>query len=217
MSGPVGEFGALVVETDVDVAVVTTLRRWLPMYLAEAERERGLSNRTLARPRPESYANTLEDDEFLDHVLPAVIVTTAQTRESDTGAEDRYWAAWRVIVSCVVRGRTPAESRAVAALFSGCVRRILVQQQDLGGFAAGVRWVNGNVAAVADTTDKGRYLTAGINEMTVYVDEVLQGGVGPIVPDPYYPDADPEGAPDAPLDPLAAVSAVTVSITSKES
>lgn len=206
------DFGPLVIETDVDSAVVQTLRKWMPTYLAQAERERTLATRLLARPR--SYANTLDDDEFLDHSLPAVIVTTAQTQGNP--AKDgmgTYYAAWRVVVSAVVRGRTPPETRTVAALFGGCVRRILVQKPSLEGFAGDLKWVSSNLAGVADVSGNGRFLAAAVNEFVVYVDEVVALG-GPHSPSPY-PEPDPND-PDAPYDPLKAVGDVTVSVTEKE-
>lgn len=208
----VADFGPLVVETDVDVAVVRTLRLWLPTYLAQAERDRGLADRLLARPVEESYANTLEDDEFLDHRLPAIIVTTAQTSgEPLKDGRGIYSVPWLVVVSSVVRGRTPPETRAVAALFGGCVRRCLVQQADLGGAVQGVWWVASNVAAVPDVTDQGRYLAAGINRFTVLVDEALDAYGGPTIPADYGPDPDPAD-PDTPYDPLAAVGDVIIDV-----
>jgi hypothetical protein len=213
------EFGPLIVETDVDVAVVTTLRTWLPTYLSRAEDERGLDNGLLARPVPSSYTNTLDDEDFPDQRLPAIVVTTASTsNEPRVGRDDYYSAAWRVLVTAVVRGRTPPETRAVAALFGGCVRRILVQNTSLDGFAGGVKWLRGNVAPVEDMTDKGRYLAAGINEFTVYVDEVLRQGVGPAHPDSSpYPPGNP-GTPNEPYDPLVTVTEpVSVDVTHRTS
>ncbi|MCU1500584.1 MAG: hypothetical protein JWM47_4537 [Acidimicrobiales bacterium] len=186
----VATFGPLIVETDVDLAVVATLRRWLPTYLTRAEGERAdaLDGATFARPEPGSYSNTLEDDEFLDHQLPAIIVTTANLQDTETTGDGDYLAGWRVVVSAVVRGETAPQTRAIAAVFAGSVRRVLTQQPTLGGFAAGVDWVpGGGVAPVADTTDKGRYLAAGINHFDVYVDDVLSTRGGPLEPDedPY--------------------------------
>lgn len=221
MAGPVAEFGPLVVETDVDVKVVGTLALWLPTYLAQAERERGLANRFLARPRRESYANTLDTDEFLDHSLPAVIVTTANTEaEPAVDGNGVYYADWNVRVSSVVRGRTPAETRAHASIYGGCVRRVLVQQSRLNpdapylpAFAAEVDWQGSTVAQVEDATDAGRYLAVCVNDFVVRTDAVLSSDGPNIDPDqsPYEPP-DPENDPDSPYDPLAAVVSVTFDV-----
>jgi hypothetical protein len=207
-------WGPLVTEVDVDLAVVLTLRKWLPMYLSQAERERDLIAGTLARPKETAYTNTIEDDEFHDHPLPAIIVTTASTTAAPvTAADGSYEGAWRVIVSSVVRGRTPPETRAVAALFSASVRRVLTQQPSLDGLSNDVIWVSSGLQPVYDNTDQGRFIAAGINEFVVYVDNVLAPHLGPSSEeDGLYTPPNPENEPEVPLDPLSAVAAVNVSI-----
>lgn len=211
------EYGPLVVETDVDDAVIAALRSRLPSHLSEIERHRNLTapegyDHYLPRPHNENYANTLDDDEFMDHRLPAVIVTTARTTgEPQQDGEGIIYAAFSVVVSAVVRGRTPPETRKTAALYGGAVRRLLTQHQDLDGFSGDLRWIGGNVAPVQDTTGAGRYLAASINEFTVYVDQVMQAGVGPFIEGPYEP-ADPDD-PDVVPEPLVEVSSIDVEIS----
>lgn len=211
------DFGPCIVETDIDAAVVKLLLRWFPTHLAQLEVERGFNPGFLSRPKPESFANTLDEDEFLDHRLPAVIVTTAQT----VGAPEKdgdgfYYAAWTCIVSAVVRGRTPPETRSFAALYGGAVRRIMASMDALDGNIAGEsRWVAGNVAPVRDSSRRGRYLAASINQFSVYVDRIFQQGTGPSLPLPPespYPPPDPD-SPATPYDPLAEVRDVYVDVT----
>jgi hypothetical protein len=206
------DWGELVIATDVDRAVLLQLQRWLPTYLTRAEVERDLPAHLLARPNAESYQNVLEDDDFPDGRLPAILVTTAQTGDVAVGTEGAYYASWQVVVSVIVRGRTAPETREVAALFGGCVARILAHQQlDLDGE---VKWTGASVAPVADVTDKGRWLAAGINTFTVYADQVISGD-GPVLPtddDPPYDSPDPDD-PDAPYDPLVLVRAGGVTTT----
>lgn len=201
-SAPLTSWANQFVETDLDRAVILRLRQWLPTYLREAERQRGLPQNTLARPKEGSYQNALEDDEFPDAQLPAVVVTTAATEGDPENNGDRdVFAAWRCNVSVIVRGKTPTETREVAAVFGGCIRAILWQQQlDLEGE---VRWRAGNVAPVADVTDQGRHLAAAINRFTVYVDGVMEGE-GPMVP-----------SPDLPYDPIGVVQKVTTTVNKR--
>jgi hypothetical protein len=214
----VADWGQLVVETDVDREVIAPLMLWMPTYLRQVERERDLAPHLLARPRLESYQNALEDLSFPDARLPAIVVTTAQT-EGDpepqiAGLDDAYAAAWLVRVSAVVRGRTPPETREIAALVSGCVRRILVNQATALGK---MRWLGSLVTPVPDTTDTGRYLAAGVTRWSLLVDEAISGD-GPVIPepdDPQYPSPDPEGNPDEVFDPLAEVRAVTTQIVAR--
>lgn len=211
-----GIWGPLLTEVDVDVAVVRTLRLWLPYYLTQAERERQLGIGLLARPREESFANTLEDDEFLDHTLPAIIVTTARSADVEHDGNGVYRAGYQTRVSAVVRGRTPPEARAVGSLFGMCVVRALVQHESLGGQASETLWDGGLVSPVDDVTDAGRYLTAAMHDFTVFADDVVQAGVGPYDPPDGDPPYEPPDDPTEPWDPLTSVGDVTVSVTDKE-
>lgn len=228
---PVAEWGTLVVETDIDRLVLTQLRTWLPDYLTQAEKERGLPHNLLARPVPGSFQNTLEDDSFPDGQLPAILVTTAKldgevSKGVDEEGLDRWAVGFRVHTSVVVRGRTGPETREVAAVFGGLVRRILLHKQlvihepnpELLLVDAEV-WLapGGGVLPVEDTTKADRWLAAGSSEFVVFVDEAVSG-IGPVLPSEQnpYPDPDP-GDPDGVYDPLATVreGGVTTTITSR--
>lgn len=206
------DFGPLVINTDVDEAVIGMLSLWMPTYMSQVERERGMTVGYLDRPHEESYANVLDDDEFPDYRLPAVLVTTANTQDTDKDGDGFYYAAFNVVVSAVVRGRTPAETRQRAALFEGCVRRVMVQADPT--WDGEVRFMGANVAAVADPTGAGRYLAAGIGTYLVYVDKVVQAAVGP-AGEPYAQPEDPDYDPDAPYEELIKVGSVSIDVDGK--
>jgi hypothetical protein len=207
----VAQFGTVVIETDVDRAVISTLRLWLPTYLNWMRTSRNLDFR-LQYPRPESYQSVLEDDEFPEATLPSIIVTTAQPEGDATKyVDDSYSAAWRVAATAVVRGPTPTLAREYASLFGGAVKRCLRDQgiPDLGSLV----WRNSNVAPVSDESGENRYLAAGINVFTASVDEVMTGE-GPIGPTEIYEPPDPTD-PEQAYDPLATVGRVTFDVTPK--
>lgn len=206
------DFGPLVLNTDVDEWLIQILSTWLPDYMSQVERERGMEHKYLDRPHEESYANVLDDDEFPDYRMPAVLVTTANTQNSEKDGDGFYTAAFNVVVSAIVRGRTPAETRQRAALFEGCVRRVMVQADPL--WDGEVHFVGSNVAAVADPTGAGRYLAAGIGNYLVYVDKVVQAGVGP-AGEPYAQPGDPDYDPDTPYEDLITVGSVSTDVTGK--
>lgn len=201
------DFGPLVLNTDVDYAVLDILKEYLPFYLAAIERERDLPVGYFDRPKAESYANTLEDDEFPDHAMPAIIVTSADTEGiPEKDGEGMHYAAWNVVISCVVRGRTPKETRRIASMFEGSVRRVMLNEGP--PFDGEVRWTGTNVAAVADPTGGGRYLAAGMSTYLVYVDHAVKSQAG-IAHEPPYTDPDD---PDAEPDPLVTVGSVSVDV-----
>jgi hypothetical protein len=187
------DFGPLILVTDIDEAAIATLRTWLNTHLGQIEFERDLPANSLPRPTASSITNVLTDDEFPDHMLPAVLVTTAQTQGAPVVAADGFYTAtWRLNVSCVVRGRKPAETRAHAAIYEGAVRRILVSAKGMGlGIGAQAKWAGmpEPIRPVADRSSAGRYLAASQTVFYVYVDQAVQRGVGPNIPDvpPYAP------------------------------
>lgn len=183
----IADWGPLVITDDVDQAVIQTMQTWLPTYLKQLGTERNLG---YALPAPNSYANSIDLDELMDHQLPAIIVTTAQTSKTLGGSNFIYQATWLVTVSAIVRGRRPPETKKTAALFEGAVRRCFLNKcRQNNGPLNDPHWEGSHVAPVADTSGKGRYLAAGIGTYNVSTDAAAQSFGGPDVPnaDEYAP------------------------------
>jgi hypothetical protein len=174
---PQADWGALVINTDVDEALLEALREWLPTYLPRIAVERERPPLEL----PNSYANVLEQDEFMDNQLPAILVTTASTAKVKGGPNTRYEAEWQVRVSSVVRGRKPSETRHISALYEGSVRRVMIQKARKSPIVCDVDWAGTQLAPVLEMGGRGRYLAAGIGTYNVQTDFALQGA-GPNVP-----------------------------------
>lgn len=186
----IANWGPLVIATDVDDAVIEALKQWVPTYLLQTARERNLpaeAGRQMAAPR--TYTNVLEEDEFLDHQIPMVLVTTADTAKVKGGPNSSYEAMWNVKVSAVVRGRSAQESRLFAALYEGAIRRAITQKCRGVGPINESKWLAVKLAAVRDASGKGRYLAAGIGTYNVSTDYAAQGFGGPDIPnaDEYLP------------------------------
>lgn len=176
----IADWGPLVIATDVDDAILAVLRQWLPTYLVQGAKERDLDYK-LAEPR--TYSNVLESDEFLDHQIPAILVTTADTAKVKGGPNSKYEATWKVTVSCIVRGRKGTESRFNAAIAEGAARRVMIQKARTNdGPLNDIDWVSARVAPISDATGKGRYLAAGIATYNVSTDYAAQGFGGPDIP-----------------------------------
>jgi hypothetical protein len=204
------DFGPLILETDVDNAAITTLNRWMTTELITIERERNYAPHLLARP---AYTGSfIDDDELLDHRLPAIMVQTdgIQGTPQKFGGGD-YSVVYPMTVKVVTRGRTQLETRQVASLYGGAVRRAIVHNPDLGEFASFCRWVDSAIAPVADASDQGRYLASHSNVFHVGVDQVIRENAGPSVPNSPYDDPDPNN-PDAPYQPLLPVNSLTVTV-----
>lgn len=227
MSGaPVVEWGPLVTNSDVDEGVIDTLKYWLPMYLRRSaqrwdERHEGSDILgVLQVPEDNQYAAVLEDDQFPDYTLPAILVTSASTQgDPQKDGDGNYYAAWNVVVSCIVKGRDPKETRVLASLFEGAVRRIMVHADppheygDVEDSGGEVRWTGANVAAVIDPTSSGRYLAAGISTYLVYLDKVVKADAGP-AGEPYDPVPDPSD-PELPEGELVTVGSVRTDVVGR--
>lgn len=212
---PVATWGTLVIEPDVDDAVVALLRKWLPTYIRRLEVERGITTGTIARPRANSFDVVFEDDGFPDHRLPAVLVTTAEASEPEIAGDGQVSAQFSCAVTVIYRGRTLREARAVAAQVGGCVRRLMMDQQRLDALGpAEIRWLGSKRASVEDVSGEGRHLAGHLNTFRIYVDDVLtaySGPSDPLVPGPY-PVPDPEPNPDQQYDPPQSVDTVVVQV-----
>ena len=185
------EFGPLVVATDIDDAVMGLVRKWINTYLSEFELERDLGDQSLKRPRPANIINALTVPEFKDNALPAIVVNTASTSSTPiVMAGGDTTAFWRATITCRVRGKTPPETKVLAATFEGCVRRLMVQRaQKEHGLITDCRWDSTLIQPAPDTTGAGRWLADGIAQFVLGVDVAMNGVVGPSVPDagPYAP------------------------------
>lgn len=186
-----------VATTDIDGALIATLKEWLGTYLRQIELERSLGDDFLGTPNSDQISNALTSFEFLDTTLPAVVVTTAivektlRTSRSGSSSGGVYAADFRVTVSNIVRGPTKQQTRYNAAFTELAVRRVLSNQATrmADTIITNVDWKGSQVAPVADTTGDGRYLAAGVGQYVVSVDNALQDGVGPQQPNlqPYNP------------------------------
>ncbi len=202
----IADWGPLVIATDVDQAVIDVLKEWVPTYLLKTAAERGLpagdDDRQMTGPR--TYTNVLTDDEFMDHQIPMVLVTTSETQKVKGGPNSQYEATWQTRVSAVVRGRNAAESKLFAALYEGAIRRAMTQRCRGVGPVNESKWIATKTAPVSDPSGKGRYLAAGMGTYNVSTDFAAQGFGGPDTPnaDVYLP--------------LATVTDVTTEVEAKD-
>jgi hypothetical protein len=177
----IASWGPLAIGTDVDDALLATLKKWMPTYLRQFHDERALA---FNPARPRTYANTFEGHEFLDHQLPAIVCTTASLQATRGGPNVPYQGAWQSLVACVVRGKQPAATRYLAAMYGGTVARCLLQKGGGSGAALNdLHLTSARYEQVADATGQGRWLLAAVHQLAVFTDEIVQPWGGPDVPD----------------------------------
>ena len=175
----IANWGPLVIGTDIDDQMLATLKTWMPTYLRQARLERELSfNPAL----PRTYANTFEGHEFLDHQLPALVCTTASLQATAGGPNIPVGGVWQSLVACVVRGKRPAATRYLAALYGGTVARVVLQKAR-GDALNDMRLSSARYEQVPDVTGQSRWLLAAVHQFNVFTDEIAQPWAGPDIPD----------------------------------
>lgn len=209
---PVAEFGPLVLNSDIDDAIVSLLRTWLPTHMAQLERERSLALGFLERPKPNSYVAHLDEPDFPEERLPVVSVASADTIGTpEKDGNGIYYAGWTVDVRVITRARDAASLRRKLGMYEGAVRRTMTQQIGVGGLDGETRW-NGTDATRVAADERGLWLGAIVSHYICFVDAVVHAGVGPRIPNDPYPDPDPVGDPDAPYGDYVNVQDVVVDV-----
>lgn len=173
-------FGPVITGNDVENAVTTTLRLWLPTYLAEMERHSGRPAGVL--PAPRSWSTVSVFHQYNDQQLPAAIVVSPGTAdEPERHGDGTYSVTWDVVVAILVKGQTAANANELAKLYATAVRMIALQKGGLGGFASSTDWGG-------ETNDEAPpdYLPVGWVTgvpLRVRVDAVVTAFGGPATPD----------------------------------
>jgi hypothetical protein len=188
-------FGPIVTGGDVEQWVLALLRKWFSTYLAEVERNHGLSGRDL--PRPRGWALGPSFDKWPEDQLPGVLVSSQGTLQPPQRDGDGvYRVRWAMEPGIVCSARTQNESHALAMLYGAAIFDLLIQRPSLDGHAAGTVWLGETYDDLG--YDDSRSLYAVKERFAVDVENVAWGNAGPTTPDePLDPD-DTQPWPDWP-------------------
>jgi hypothetical protein len=129
------QFGPIVGVEDVNEAVVSTLRLWMPEYLAERERKNGLQRKSIPRPpAPESYHGGVDFDSWIGAESPEIMVVSKPSGTPEKGSLG-YTQMYSIQVGCLCIGyggifaeRAEDDGRIIASHL-GAAAMLLVQQQ----------------------------------------------------------------------------------------
>jgi hypothetical protein len=176
-----GTLGPVVLADDVDMAVLGALRMWMPTYLNPMAQK---VPTTKQLPRPRTYTNTVENIEWLDHQLPAIVVETSQAIATRGGPDSQYAVDWRTAVSVIVRGRNPSATRRLASIFIGATTLCVVQKAKTADVIDDLRYMSMTLGPVPDATDsRSRYLAGATAIFTTMTNYAVRGRGGPAIPD----------------------------------
>jgi hypothetical protein len=197
--------GPIVSAFDVEAAALATLKKWSSHYLAECEAQHGRVRGSL--PRVRSYTTANSFDKWPEDQLPCVLLVSPGTAQPpEVEGNGRYRAFFSLGIAAIVSTRDMVETEEVAKLYVAALRTCLVQQRSLGGFAAGVEWLDETYDDLP--SDDARSLGAGQAIFTIEVSDISRRYAGP--KEPPEPDIDPD--PDDPDATDVAVSVVPLPI-----
>lgn len=206
-------FGPIIGSYDVEQAVLAVLEEWLPTYLAEVARVRGIDQSIV--PRPRSMIQAKEFEGWPEDRLPCVQVVSPGLAERPERSPEGYAAWWQINVFCVVHGRDKPATRRLRGIYEDAITACLMQRPGLGGLATGMQWLGGGAGDVPIDERDTRTLAGAVTVMAVQVDSVLDPTLGPAQPDPLPAAGGSnaktlDGLPAYPDDPTVATADVTV-------
>lgn len=195
-------FGRIITDDQVEDAVLATLSKWLPTYMAEVERQVGLDEGYYERPPAGSYTVRSRFDKWPEEMLPLVIViATGVADDPSPEGRGKFRAEFEIGVACVVSSIDIPSSRRYANRMGAAVRAALIQHQSLDlaidESVRGVDWLGERNNELPQPEPGDRTIWANRQLFNVEVGDVLTKAAGPISPDPLPDPNDPW--PDDPV------------------
>lgn len=182
-------FGPLVATEDVVQAAVSTLTLWMPEYLAEVERKKGLRRKTIPRPpTSESYHGGVDLEAWIGADAPEVMVVVKPSGEPERSASAGYTQGYTLEVGCLCIGtgstlaeRAEDEARIIAS-YLGAATMLLIQQPTLGGLTE--RLVMTAAPEVSLPDPDRRAIAQVVTGFEVWVSQIIEESAGPVGPNP---------------------------------
>jgi hypothetical protein len=198
------EIGPFVTGADVEAAIISTLKDWLPSYLAEGERKHGLTAGDIARPKGWAITGR-ELNKFTSDQLPVIVVMAGGilVKPLVHGSPGSTTAVWQVDVGCIFNAAWNDKARQHAQLYVRAIGLTLLQRP-LEGLVCVVDQVGENYDEL-DFSESRTYSGAR-GRFTVEVEDTMWRSGGP---PPYVT---PPTDPDAPLDPWTQVTGTDVEV-----
>lgn len=182
---------------DVPRSVEIHLRKWIDTKLSVVERDRGLDERTYARPASYEKVNLLEGIPSED-MSPTVIIVT----RGDSGPPERAGRSWSIPLDLGVAAVTTSFSgdggREVAGAYGAAILGCLLHRRNLDGLMNNKLRVESWDGVRLDDLPGEESRTRGIIRLmfTIRISEIVWNAAGPDIPDPV--DEPPEPPPDWP-------------------
>lgn len=192
-------FSTIISDDQVEEAVLETIRKWLPTYMSEVERQRGLDPPYYQRPQSGSYYVRTDFDKWPEEMLPAVIIIAPGIEDDPTrSGAGIYRGKFGIAVTSVVSSNNQEETRRYAMRMGAAIRAAILQHQSLDqamdGQVRGVDFVGSRNNELPPEDE--RTIWAYRQLFAVEVDSIVTRPAGPHTPEP--PDDPNVPVPDWP-------------------
>lgn len=185
------QFGPIVTGYLVEKAVLLTLRKWYPTYLAEVERQMELPKGFLIHPQ--NFTNRNSFDSQMGEKTPKIVVISPGTEGQPTKNASSWRATWRVGIGVAVGAKTEDDTDRILKCYAGATRAILLQKVqsicDMGvPSAETTRWLGESYDDLDDLPNQHILYKAGTILFSIDVNTSVARYGGP-----PEPDLDPAG------------------------
>lgn len=163
-------------------------------YLAEVERQAGLSPGTIpVPPAPDSFYGGVDFESWEQVLLPSIVVVADPVDAPDRFGDGTVGQWYEVQIGSIVTGDTEDAAQDLAAYYGTAVMGAILQNGDLGGVANQTEVTT--AAKVELVEDATRAFARSVLTVRTYLDQIVSTYDGPAAPvswpsDPYTPPAD---------------------------
>jgi len=177
-------FGGVVVASDIEEAVVTTLKKWYPTYLAMMARKMQIDWDLLPAPRNYTNRNNFEGESG-EEIPKVVVIAPGLMAPPSQYGQGQYRAIWRLGVGVATAGKDEKIANKLTKAYGAATRMILVQKQALesppGINIAEVTWTEESYADMPIPNKIQLYKSASLF-FGVDVENVVNKWKGPETP-----------------------------------
>lgn len=178
-------FRDILAASDIEEATILQLAKWIPTYLREMEKQKGLPIGKL--PYPKHYSNRNSFDIIPGEDFPKVIVISPGLANDPIAKGDgQYTAMWRLGIGVGIAAETEEYANMAVKVYGAAVRAIMVHKQSLDGLAQVIRWVDETYDDLPIPSQNQLYKAAALY-FTIDCEDVVTKWAGPDEPDdePY--------------------------------
>ena len=178
--GPENPYGPIVSGFEVEQALATLIREWMPDYLRALESQRGLPDGKLPNFKTE-VPTSFDADRLREDQLPALsIIAPGMTERPEVHGDGTYFARWQADCVSVCSGAGNRQARRLAQWYTAALRALVVQHQQLDPTELTVIAVDpmGELYTTRSPTEE-RTLGEGVARFVVHVAGVTYRDAGP--------------------------------------